>query len=758
MLRWLGWVVATAILGLPLWYQGLCGAIYLQLDGIPGDVQDKEHGGWIEVLSFDWDARQPTTLVKPSGPLDIKELTLHKFIDKASPLLMESLYKGHQIESGKIHFTEPSGVEPRTVLAFDLSNILVTGYATGGSGGEDRLLDSIHLVFDDFHETIYNINPDGTPADSSSVFWTVSDGSGGVSDSTTTNTAPALGAIPNTATAEDTPKIVSFTIGDGQTPSGALLVSRGSSDPLLVPVSNIILGGSGNHRTATITPAPNQSGTAVIQIALSDGVLQTEGHFTLTVTPVNDPPGISPLATQITKAGQAVTLNVTLSDIDSNLAGVTLAGTSNNPALLPNSNVLVTGNDALRKVTLSPLPGLAGEAMVTLTASDDAGASAATQFLLVINPVGAGGPTDIALNSSTVAENSPGGTLVANITVSDPDPGDVHTLTLTDSSGGRFVIVGNELQVAAGADLNFEASPTHVIGVRAADPAQQAFSKTFTISLLNINEAPKIVLGTLPTASSGKPGVLTGIAVSDVDAGTAAAAMVMEVSNGTLTINTSGPLADRVADNGSHRLNINASLAAVNAVLAGGGLVYQSAGGFAGTETLVILIDDLGASGAGGPQHAKASADFNVASLGFDAFRNKHFSAAELLDQALSGADADPDHDRLANLGEYALGGNPRDGSDAGRLVERIWIDDTTQQRRPALRFLRRSDDPRLSVVVEVATDVVNWHSGSGFTSEVEVLPDVPGFPGFERITVRSERSSSAEPRQMLRLRISQRP
>ena len=48
-------------------------------------------------------------------------------------------------------------------------------------------------------------------------------------------------------------------------------MTRGSSNPALVPAANIVFGGSGANRTVTITPAANQSGTATITLTVTDG-------------------------------------------------------------------------------------------------------------------------------------------------------------------------------------------------------------------------------------------------------------------------------------------------------------------------------------------------------------------------------------------------------------------------------------------------------------------------------------------------------
>ena len=72
-------------------------------------------------------------------------------------------------------------------------------------------------------------------------------------------------------TTEDTATAaLGFTVGDAETPAASLTVTATSSNPTLVPIANIVFGGTGATRTVTVTPAPNQSGTATITLTVTD--------------------------------------------------------------------------------------------------------------------------------------------------------------------------------------------------------------------------------------------------------------------------------------------------------------------------------------------------------------------------------------------------------------------------------------------------------------------------------------------------------
>ena len=105
------------------------------------------------------------------------------------------------------------------------------------------------------------------------------------------NTQPTVSAIADQATPEDTPTAaIPFAVGDAETAASSLVVVATSGNPALVPNNAIQLGGTGTARTIQLTPNPSQSGSSLIDIAVSDGAATVHETFTLTVTAVNDPP------------------------------------------------------------------------------------------------------------------------------------------------------------------------------------------------------------------------------------------------------------------------------------------------------------------------------------------------------------------------------------------------------------------------------------------------------------------------------------
>lgn len=94
--------------------------------------------------------------------------------------------------------------------------------------------------------------------------------------------------------------------------------------------------------------------------------------------------------------------------------------------------------------------------------------------------------TQIAVSGATVEENASAGTVVALLEALEGETTEASaTFTLLDGAEGRFVIVGNEVHVADGAIIDFEASSGHEIVVLVSDGSQD-YSQQIEIAVLDM--------------------------------------------------------------------------------------------------------------------------------------------------------------------------------------------------------------------------------------------------------------------------------
>lgn len=203
------------------------------------------------------------------------------------------------------------------------------------------------------------------------------------------NQAPTLSALANRTIAEDSSTgPMAFTVGDVDNDPSTLAVTAASSSPTLVPVTRLVLGGSGANRTLTVTPAPNQSGTATITVRVSDGVLTAARSFVLTVTPVNDPPSLSSLANRtIVEDSSIGPIAFMVGDVDNDPATLRVSAISSNPTLVPAAGLAMGGSGATRTLSVTPAAGQTGWAVIVVYVSDGAQAAAQAFTLFVVPKV-----------------------------------------------------------------------------------------------------------------------------------------------------------------------------------------------------------------------------------------------------------------------------------------------------------------------------------------------------------------------------------
>jgi len=201
-----------------------------------------------------------------------------------------------------------------------------------------------------------------------------------------TNTPPTITPIANQILSEDTPKTIPFTLGDAETPAASLSLEATSSNPYVLPVANIVFGGSGASRTVTITPAANRFGTGNVRVKVSDGSGGTNSTlFSVTVNAVNDIPTITPIADQTLDANTSRTIPFTIGDAETPAASLSLVATSSNTSLIPVANIVFGGSGASRTVTITPAANRYGTGNVRVKVIDGSGAMSSTLFSVTVS-------------------------------------------------------------------------------------------------------------------------------------------------------------------------------------------------------------------------------------------------------------------------------------------------------------------------------------------------------------------------------------
>lgn len=123
----------------------------LKLDPIKGESVNDGHKDEIDILAWSWGASNSGTMHVSTGggagKANVQDISLTKYIDKATCDLAKSCISGKHIGEAILTIRKAGGDKPVDYMIITLKKVLISSISTGGSGGEDRLTENISLNF-----------------------------------------------------------------------------------------------------------------------------------------------------------------------------------------------------------------------------------------------------------------------------------------------------------------------------------------------------------------------------------------------------------------------------------------------------------------------------------------------------------------------------------------------------------------------------------------------------------------------------------
>jgi len=207
-------------------------------------------------------------------------------------------------------------------------------------------------------------------------------------------------------------------------------------------------------------------------------------------------PLISDLPDQvIAQSADTGTLFITIGDAETAFAALTLAASSSNTTLVPNSgaNLIVGGTNARRTIKVVPVSGLIGSAVITLTVTDGEGLTASSTFSVTVTTANTA-PTITGLQGFQIV--SPGQTPAkVHFTVGDAQTAVAALNVVATSSNTDLVPTTNLALVNNGASRSVEVTPvvgqrgSAVIKLRVTDALGAFSQKEFIFSVFDPGSA-----------------------------------------------------------------------------------------------------------------------------------------------------------------------------------------------------------------------------------------------------------------------------
>lgn len=127
--------------------------IFLCIEGLEGETADARHPGCMDVLAWSWGASNSGDTQAGggggAGKVSFQDLSVTKYVDKASPDIMQHTANGTVYPKLELLIHKPclecKVSDPYYTLTIQLP--IVSSVSTGGSAGEDRLIENVSFNF-----------------------------------------------------------------------------------------------------------------------------------------------------------------------------------------------------------------------------------------------------------------------------------------------------------------------------------------------------------------------------------------------------------------------------------------------------------------------------------------------------------------------------------------------------------------------------------------------------------------------------------
>jgi type VI secretion system secreted protein Hcp len=150
--------------------------MFMQIGTLKGESKDKVHTGKIDVLAWSWGCSNSGSAHVGgglgAGKANVQDLSFTKYIDKCSPSLMLACCKGTHYDTATL-IVRKAGGKPLEYLTVTLSEVMISGVSTGGSGAEDRLTENVILNFAKVKVDYVEQKADGTEGDKPTMTYDV---------------------------------------------------------------------------------------------------------------------------------------------------------------------------------------------------------------------------------------------------------------------------------------------------------------------------------------------------------------------------------------------------------------------------------------------------------------------------------------------------------------------------------------------------------------------------------------------------------
>ena len=123
---------------------------FLKIEGIEGESQDHKHKGEIDVASWSWGEMNAGSHAAGggggAGKVSMQDFHFCMGVNKAAPKLLLACATGEHIKKATLTCRK-AGKEQQEFLKYTFTDMLVSSYQTGGSGGNVMASEQISMNY-----------------------------------------------------------------------------------------------------------------------------------------------------------------------------------------------------------------------------------------------------------------------------------------------------------------------------------------------------------------------------------------------------------------------------------------------------------------------------------------------------------------------------------------------------------------------------------------------------------------------------------
>lgn len=138
--------------------------IFLKIEGVQGESKDQHHPNEIEIISWNWEISQDSSMHIGSGggvgKATVHDLEFEHYVDRASPTLRIRALSGRHIKQAILTMRKAGGT-PLEYSTITMTDVLITGIRTVCSQCDSNAVERVRLSFAKFREEYHIQRADG---------------------------------------------------------------------------------------------------------------------------------------------------------------------------------------------------------------------------------------------------------------------------------------------------------------------------------------------------------------------------------------------------------------------------------------------------------------------------------------------------------------------------------------------------------------------------------------------------------------------